>query len=146
MRTTVRFLAMLAGLLLTMTCSAALADKVTYYTDSCVEQESGDVAGYVVIITNGAPLPSINLSWSEGALKGPVAAKITDYDRTSGRVAFSASIEWDKGEWRDIRFEGKLGPDRMAGTFEVPWDETPKHVELKLRSRKAAFEPILNCR
>lgn len=145
MGTNVRFFAMIAGLLIAMTCSAASADKVAYYTDSCVEQESGDVAGYVVIVNKGEPLPSISLSWSEGALKDPVAAKVTYYDQTSGRVAFSASIEWNEGERRDVQFEGKFGPDRMAGTFVAPWNKTPAHVELKLRSRKAAFEPSIKC-
>lgn len=82
-------------------CSSASADKTVYYTDSCVEQESGDVGGYVVIVSDGKPFPVIGLSWSEGALKQPVAAKVTNYDRESGQLSFSVSIEWDEGKKRD---------------------------------------------
>jgi hypothetical protein len=110
-----------------------------------VEQESGDVGGYVVIVSDGKPFPVIRLSWSEGALKQPVAAKVTDYDRGSGRLSFSVSIEWDEGTTRDIQFDGKFTIDRMTGTFAVPWDTAREAVELKVRSRKAAFEPTTTC-
>lgn len=134
-----------AGLAVGANCSSASADKTLYYTDSCVEQESGDVGGYVVIVSDGKPFPVIRLSWSEGALKQPVAAKVTNYDRGSGRLAFSVSIEWDEGTTRDIQFDGKFTIDRMTGTFAVPWHTARKAVELKVRSRKAAFEPTTTC-
>jgi hypothetical protein len=66
------------GLIVDVACSPASADK-----------------------TN--PLPVIKLSWSEGALKQPVAAKVTSYDRRAGQLSFSVSIEWDEGKTRDIR-------------------------------------------
>ena len=90
-----------SGVIIGATCSPASADKTIYYADSCVEQESGDVGGYVVIVSDGKPFPVIGLSWSEGALKQPVAAKVTNYDRESGQLSFSVSIEWDEGKKRD---------------------------------------------
>jgi len=62
------------------------------------------------------------------------------------RLSFSVSIEWDEGTTRDIQFDGKFTIDRMTGTFAVPWDTARKAVELKVRSRKAAFEPTTTCR
>jgi hypothetical protein len=102
------------------TCSPASADRTVYYTDSCLEQESGDIGGYVVIVSDGKPFPVIKLSWSEGALKQPLTVKVTNYDRGSGQLSFSVSIEWDEGKTRDIQFDGKFTNDRMAGTFVVP--------------------------
>ena len=134
------------GIMIGATCSPASADKTVYYSDSCVEQESGDIGGYVVIVSDGKPLPVISLSWSEGALKQPVAAKVTHYDRGSGRLSFSASIEWDEGKRRDIQFDGKFAYDRITGTFAAPWETARKAVELEARSRKAAFEPVATCR
>jgi hypothetical protein len=121
--------------------SPAFADEIIHYANTCVEHESGDVAGYVVILSDGEPLPSISLSWSEGALMLPVAAKITDYDRMSGRLTFSVDIEGG-----GFLFKGKIGPQRIEGIFAVPWTGTPEHVELELRSRKVAFEPDTECR
>ena len=142
----VRWLAAAAGVTIGATCSPASADKTVYYTDSCVEEESGDIGGYVVIVSDGKPVPVIKLSWSEGALKQPVAAKVTNYDQRSGQLSFSVSIEWDEGKTRDIRFDGRFTTDRMTGTFAVPWQAAQKSVELKVRSRKAAFEPATTCR
>jgi hypothetical protein len=62
-------------------CSPAFADEIIHYANTCLEQESGDVAGYVMIVSDAEPLPSISLSWSEGALMLAVAAIVTDYDR-----------------------------------------------------------------
>ena len=135
-----------SGIIIGATCSPASADKTVYYTDSCVEQESGDIGGYVVIVSDGKPFPVIRLSWSEGALKQPVAAKVANYDRGSGQLSFSVSIEWDEGKKRDIQFDGKITIDRMTGTFAVPWETARKAVELKVRSCKAAFEPATTCR
>ena len=134
-----------SGVIIGATCSPASADKTVYYTDSCVEQESGDIGGYVVIVSDSKPFPVIRLSWSEGALKQPVAAKVTNYDRGSGQLSFSVSIEWDEGKKRDIEFDGKFTIDRVTGTFAVPWETARKAVELKVRSRKAAFEPAMTC-
>ncbi|WOH68595.1 hypothetical protein [Bradyrhizobium sp. BWA-3-5] len=111
-----------------------------------MEQESGDIGGYVAIVSDGKLFPVIRLSWSEGALKQPVAAKVTSYDRGSGQLSFSVSIDWDEGKKRDIQFDGKLTIDRMTGTFAVPWETARKAVELEVRSRKAAFEPATTCR
>ncbi|MCG2625325.1 DUF748 domain-containing protein [Bradyrhizobium sp. WYCCWR 13023] len=111
-----------------------------------MEKESGDVGGYVVIVSDGKPFPAIKLSWSEGALKQPVAAKVTNYDRASGQLSFSASIEWDEGKRRDIQLDGKMTNDRMTGRFAAPWNTAPTAVELEVRSHKAAFEPAMTCR
>ena len=46
-----------AGIIVGATYSPASADRTVYYTDSCVEQESGDIDGYVVIVSDGKPVP-----------------------------------------------------------------------------------------
>jgi hypothetical protein len=135
-----------ASFIVVSACTPASADRTLYYTDSCVEQESGDIGGYVVIVSDGKPFPEIKLSWSEGALKQPVAARVTNYNPKSGQLLFVVSIEWDEGKTRDIRFDGKMTMDRMTGTFAVPWQNAPEAVKLRVRSRKAAFEPVATCR
>jgi hypothetical protein len=139
-RRNIRLCGVIGVLLIAETGSPAFADEITQFANTCVEQESGDVAGYVVILSDGEPLPSISLSWSEGALMLPVAAKITEYDRMSGRLAFSVHIEGC-----DFLFKGKIGPQRIEGIFTVPWTGAPQHVELEVRSPKAAFEPGTEC-
>jgi hypothetical protein len=122
--------------------SAAVADEIIHYANTCVEQESGDVAGYVVIVSQGEPIPSISLSWSEGAMMLPVAAKIDDYDRVSGRLAFSVHVE---GEG-DFHFKGRIGPQRIEGIFTTPWKGSSEHVQLEVQSSKLAFGPDTECR
>lgn len=122
--------------------SAAVADEAIHYANTCLEQESGDVAGYVVIVSQGEPIPSISLSWSEGAMMLPVAAKIDDYDRVSGRLAFSVHAEGGG----DFHFKGRIGPQRIEGIFTTPWKGSPEHVELEVQPSKVAFGPDTECR
>jgi hypothetical protein len=59
-----------AACLIALFCSPILASEPHFYANTCVEQESGDVAGYVVMLQGGAAQPSFSLSWSEGSLTG----------------------------------------------------------------------------
>jgi hypothetical protein len=88
LRRDMRLCGVVGVLLIAFACSPASADEIMHYANTCLEQESGDVAGYVVIVSEGEPLPSISLSWSEGALMLPVAAQLSDYDRMSGQPGF----------------------------------------------------------
>jgi hypothetical protein len=112
--------------------------KETTYADTCVEQESGDVAGYVVTLSD-AKAPTIGFNWSEGALKGPVPANVTDYDRASGRLAFSAQTEFGI-----FSFKGTIRAHAIDGIVSSPW-EPPRHVELQERSVLNANEPKSQC-
>jgi hypothetical protein len=141
-RRNMRLCGVIGVLLIAEACSPAFADEIIHYASTCLEQESGDVAGYVVLVSDREPLPSISFSWSEGALMLPVAAKVTDYDRMSGRLAFSVHTEGG-----DFHFKGEIGSHRIQGILMVPWEGSPpEHVELEVRSRKAAFEPDAECR
>jgi hypothetical protein len=129
-----------AGVLtLSLAWSPALAGQV-YYSDSCNEQESGDVAGYVVIFSDGERLPEISFSWSEGALMLPARADVTDYDRRSGRLKFV--VKTQSGEFS---FTGMIRPHAIEGTLSNPFD-SPRQVELEERSRTLAFEPRAECK
>jgi hypothetical protein len=81
-----RIIGMVAVLTL-LAWSPAMASQV-HYSNTCNEQESGDVAGYVVTFSDDERLPVISFTWSEGALMVPVRADVTDYDRKSGRLNF----------------------------------------------------------
>ena len=130
-----------AACLIALFCSPTLASEPLFYANTCVEQESGDVAGYVVIIQGGAAQPSISLSWSEGSLKGPAAATVTDYDPTSGRLAFLVHIEDG-----DFRFIGKIKTDQLEGTISSPFEDGSQRLQLKVRPRQNAYEPTAECR
>ena len=129
-----------AACLIALFCSPALASEPLFYANTCVEQESGDVAGYVVIIQGGAAQPSISLSWSEGSLKGPAATTVTDYDPTSGRLAFLVHIEDG-----DFHFIGKVKLDQLEGTISSPFEDGSQRLQLKVRSRQNAYEPTAEC-
>src|SRR5690242_10140735 len=108
-----------------MAAFPAEARRQIYYADTCVEQESGDVAGNVVTLSDDSPLPMISFGWSEGSLKGPVQADVTDYDRMSGRLSFSA-----KTEWGEFSFNGNIGLHAIEGDLLSPFDN-PKHIKLE---------------
>jgi hypothetical protein len=133
--------AITAGCVEKSVAPVAAVQEPLFYANTCVEQEGGDVAGYVVIIQGGAAQPSISLSWSEGSLKGPAAATVTDYDPTSGRLAFLVHIEYG-----DFHFSGKIESDRLEGTISSPWEAGSKRLQLKVRPRQNAYEPTAKCR
>ena len=128
------------GVLLFLTAACPAAAREVYYSDTCVEQESGDVAGYVVKLSDDGPRPVISLTWSEGSLKGPVQANVTEYDRTSGRLSFSA-----KTEWGEFSFQGNVGLHVIDGELLSPFDN-PTHIRLEERSPKLANEPAAECK
>ena len=78
------------------------------------------MAGYVMIVSDAEPLPSISLSWSEGALILAVAAKVTNYDRNVGPPSLFSS-HW----MARFPFQGK---DRVSS------DSRHLHVALGGRS------------
>jgi hypothetical protein len=129
-----------AACLIALFCSPALASEPLFYADTCVEQESGDVAGYVVIIQDGAAQPSISLSWSEGRLMEPAAATVTDYDPASGRLAFHVHLEYG-----DFHFIGKIKTDHLEGTISSPFEDGSRPLQLKALPRQNAFEPTAEC-
>ena len=59
-RRNIRRCGVIEVLLIAAAGSPAFADEITHFANTCVEQESGDVAGYVVILSDGEPLPSIS--------------------------------------------------------------------------------------
>jgi hypothetical protein len=76
-------------------CSPAFADEIIHYANTCLKQESGDVAGYVVIVSDGEPLPSISLGWSEGALRAVLLIiSKSKYGRASHDADLGAS-RWE---------------------------------------------------
>ena len=134
-----RALGLTAILLLFATCSPAIAREVIY-SDTCVEQESGDVAGYVVTFTDAKGLPIVNLSWSEGSLKGPVQANVTDFDRRSGRLAFSVRTSYG-----EFLFKGKIGANVIEGALSSPFEDSSQHIKLTERSHEQAVRPVADC-
>jgi hypothetical protein len=129
----------LGALLFLAGLSPAVARQVSY-ANTCVEQESGDVAGYVVTFSDDGPLPVISLSWSEGALMAPVQAIITGYDRKSGRLSFSV-----KTEAGEFVFKGKVEPHVIEGDLLSPFGP-PKQVKLEKSSPKLANSPKVECK
>jgi hypothetical protein len=134
-----RIIGMVAILTLLAAWSPAMASQV-HYSNTCNEQESGDVAGYVVTFSDDERLPVISFTWSEGALMVPVRADVTDYDRKSGRLNFV--VKTPSGEFT---FAGTVRRHAIEGTMSSPFD-SPEHVELEERSHTSAFQPNAECR
>ncbi len=115
--------------------------KEIIYANTCNEQESGDVAGYVVAISAAKNAPLIRFSWTEGSLKGPAHATVTDYDRKSGRLAFSAQTQ----DGDIFKFSGTIHTHTIDGVISSPWEKSTLHIELQERSDKDASEPKGGC-
>jgi hypothetical protein len=65
---------------------------------------------------------------------------VTDYDRKSGRLSFSAKIEGG-----EFSFKGKVAPQVIEGDLVSPW-EPPRRIKLEETSSKLANEPEAKCK
>jgi hypothetical protein len=65
---------------------------------------------------------------------------VTDYDPTSGRLAFLVHIEDG-----DFHFIGKVKLDQLEGTISSPFEDGSQRLQLKVRSRQNAYEPTAEC-
>lgn len=117
---------------------AEKTSETAFYTNSCYEKESGDVAGYVVKEQGGGPHPDLWIYWSEGVFMEPAPAKIVNDARAPGRFAFVASLP---GGSRRLSFDGVKTDRALEGMMTSPWDTTPRHVVLERRPEKEAFDP-----
>jgi len=109
------------------------------YSSLCTEAESGDAAGYQIVLDEFAPHPSVSFDWGEGGLMAPVRASDVSYDRRSGAVRFNANANG-----RAVQFRGRISGARLAGT--LTWIDNPgdapriERVELR-RVRRLDLQP-----
>ena len=105
------------------------------YSSLCTEAESGDVAGYQIVIAKSASPPSVTFQWSEGGLMEPVMASAVAYDVRSGALRFTANANG-----RASSFSGRISGARLAGT--VTWvnnpGEAPQRERVQLSRGKRA--------
>jgi hypothetical protein len=120
-----------------MVSLAASARPVTY-ADTCVERDSGDIAGTVLTVAGRGRHPRVTISWSEGALMMPVVATAT-FDAPTGRLAFVARTGGHAGNM--VRFKGRLRRNALAGQLSLPWESTSRPVVLPVRTIAAANAP-----
>ena len=111
------------------------------YANTCVEPQSGDVAGYVVDFHDRRARPRLSFAWSEGALMAPVDAQITMFDRLRGRIAFAAAVPGGR-----FRFSGALQSTALEGTLMKPANDAPRSIILRMRSYAAAYTRMPPCR
>lgn len=115
--------------------SASPASKATLvYSSLCTEPQSGDTAGYRIIVNTRDSPPSVRFAWSEGALMEPSQATGVKWDRRAGTLAFNA-VAMD----RPLHFQGALDPNKLRGA--IHWgptqhaDPSDEEVDLALEGR-----------
>ncbi len=121
------------------TLSVAGSARAVTYADTCVELQSGDVAGTVVTVAGRGWHPPVTISWSEGSLMMPVVADAT-FEAKTGRLAFVARTS--RGHAGDtVRFKGRIQGNALAGQLSYPWERGSRPVVLPVRSIAEANAP-----
>lgn len=103
------------------------------YADTCVERESGDIAGQVIAVSGRGAHPRVTFYWSEGALMQPVGATAA-YSAADRHLRFEISTAVGV-----FMFDGEVKPHGLAGTLREPWQRDPHQVTLIETSRAAAL-------
>ena len=98
------------------------------FSSLCTEAESGDTAGYQIVVDRSASPPSISFDWSEGGLMEPVIASKASYDRRSGAVRFRADANG-----RPVSFMGRISGPQLTGT--LIWINNPGDLPRRERVR-----------
>jgi hypothetical protein len=101
-----------------MVATAHPASYLVIYSSLCTEAESGDVAGYQILMNESASPPSVNFGWGEGGLMEPVRASDVSYDRHSGAVRFDADANG-----RLVSFSGRISGPQLGGI--LTWIDNP---------------------
>jgi hypothetical protein len=99
--------------------SAHPAQHGSIYSNLCTEAESGDVAGYRIVIDRSASPPSVSFDWGEGGLMGPAMVSDVSYDPRSGAMRFNADANG-----RAVSFSGRISVWQLAGT--LTWINNPR--------------------
>lgn len=103
------------------------------YADTCVEPESGDIAGRIIAVSGRGAHPRVTFYWSEGALMQPGAATAA-YSAANRHLRFEISAAVGV-----FMFDGEVKPHELAGTLQEPWQRDPLQVTLMETSRAAAL-------
>jgi hypothetical protein len=112
--------------------------RVTY-SSLCTEAESGDAAGYQIMMDETASPPSVSFDWSEGGLMEPVKASDVSYDRQSGALRFNADANG-----RTVSFSGRIAGPQLTGTLtwiDNPGDAPQRERVYLRRVRKLDLRP-----
>ncbi|GAN54646.1 hypothetical protein [Tanticharoenia sakaeratensis] len=137
-----RRLALTLAVLACATTTAARAET-RLYANTCYEKESGDIAGYVVTVTDARPHPAVALSWTDGDLVPPHPGTLLTTSRPGHALSFIVAMPRDETHDRfTITFRGHYDHDRLIGTLTgLPWVGRPETVTLKRRTHDEAFDP-----
>ena len=132
MKTTIRpNICVVAALLLASLGGHAFADgeaKRVIYSSICTEAQSGDVAGYQVVLDTSASPPSVSFDWSEGPLMEPVRAVTATFDRRTRALHFKADANGSA-----VSFSGRASPRQLSGT--LTWIRNPADPPSRERVR-----------
>lgn len=111
------------------------------FANTCYEKGGGRIAGYVIAMTDGDPLPSVTLSWSEGALIRPLSGTIVETSRPGDALSFLVTDDRDSAA-ATVAFQGHFENHRLVGTLTgLPHVGQPESVVLDERSTDLAYHP-----
>ena len=110
-----------AGLSLGPAATAA----TSIYSDLCRTPDSDDVAGHAITIAWTRDGPKVSFSWTDGQVRGPVAATQVRYSKARSTVDFVAATP-DGG----ATFKGRLEPNGLSGELKDGWEQKGRTVHL----------------
>jgi hypothetical protein len=64
-------------------------EGVFVYSSLCRERESGDAAGYRIVLFHSPGRDNLSLEWSEGPLYGPTLAGNVKFDSQTSKLTFT---------------------------------------------------------
>ena len=105
--------------------TAAAATSTSTYADLCRTPDSDDVAGHEIRITWTRDGPQVSFSWTDGQVRGPVAATQVRYSKARSTVGFVAATP--DGE---ATFQGRLEPSGLSGELKDGWEQKGRTVHL----------------
>ncbi len=105
--------------------AAATAAATGVYSDLCRAADSDDVAGHEVRIAWTRGGPQVSFSWTDGQVRGPVAATQVRYSKARSTVGFVAVTP--DGE---ATFQGRLDAKGLSGALKDGWEQKARNVYL----------------
>src|SRR5882672_2299018 len=81
--------ALLLGVIAPLQATPLPSEGVFVYSSLCRERESGDAAGYRIVLFHSPGRDQLSLEWSEGPLYGPTLAGNVKFDPQTSRLTFT---------------------------------------------------------
>ncbi len=106
--------------LLSSAGSPALATQlppegVFVYSSLCIERESGDAAGYRIVLFHSPGHDELSFEWSEGPLYGPTLAGNVKLDPATSKLTFTVpQVSAPPGDTSQDRYQAEITSESVV--------------------------------